>query len=596
MSELQIPKRQLRSVIESLKPALRPRVWEFVLGIILVLGSTACEIIAPILLGKGVDVAISHQGSREALIRVGILFLVVILIRSVTETFQGLVIQRTGQKVIHDLRTMVFEKIHSLPILYFDTHPTGRILTRVINDIKALSEMFTASISVLILDVMIILGSIVSMVVLNWKLALLVLVTFPLVFWTIWLFGSRLSEAYKRVRAKLAEVNAFLGENIGAISTIQRLGAEDIRFDKFHGIVDQHTKAQMESLKIYASVQPYANILNGVAMASLMGVGGYWAIKGEITLGVLVAFLAYLRNLYQPIRDLVEKYNTFLSAMVAADRVVSLLEEQSETLDCSDAYSSENIEGDTSVQFEMVSFRYPSRDNLALDKVSFHVGTGQALAIVGATGSGKSTIIRLLMRFYDPQSGQIQFAGKSLNEWNRQQLRKMIGVVQQEVYLFSGTVRDNLVLGRSYVEDELLRSQCQRTHFWDLIKNRGGLDMVIAEGGSNLSLGERQLLAFTRMWLFNPRVLILDEATASVDPISERYLMDAIREGVKGRTSIVIAHRLSTIQSCDSVLVVEKGKIAEWGTYQELIKKGGAFYQFHKIYSHQGERRNKLFT
>lgn len=596
MSELQIPKRQLRSVIESLKPALRPRVWEFVLGIILVLGSTACEIIAPILLGKGVDVAISHQGSREALIRVGILFLVVILIRSVTETFQGLVIQRTGQKVIHDLRTMVFEKIHSLPILYFDTHPTGRILTRVINDIKALSEMFTASISVLILDVMIILGSIVSMVVLNWKLALLVLVTFPLVFWTIWLFGSRLSEAYKRVRAKLAEVNAFLGENIGAISTIQRLGAEDIRFDKFHGIVDQHTKAQMESLKIYASVQPYANILNGVAMASLMGVGGYWAIKGEITLGVLVAFLAYLRNLYQPIRDLVEKYNTFLSAMVAADRVVSLLEEQSETLDCSDAYSSENIEGDTSVQFEMVSFRYPSRDNLALDKVSFHVGTGQSLAIVGATGSGKSTIIRLLMRFYDPQSGQIQFAGKSLNEWNRQQLRKMIGVVQQEVYLFSGTVRDNLVLGRSYVEDELLRSQCQRTHFWDLIKNRGGLDMVIAEGGSNLSLGERQLLAFTRMWLFNPRVLILDEATASVDPISERYLMDAIREGVKGRTSIVIAHRLSTIQSCDSVLVVEKGKIAEWGTYQELIKKGGAFYQFHKIYSHQGERRNKLFT
>jgi len=596
MTEAKPKKRALREVVRVLRPVLKPRFWEFGLGIVLVFGSTFCEIVAPILLGKGVDVAISSEGNRQALIRVGLLFLTVITFRALTETFQGLVIQRTGQKVIHDLRVLVFEKVHSLPILYFDSHPTGRILTRVINDIKALSEMFTASISVLVLDVMIILGSIISMLLLNWKLGLVVLVSFPLVFWTIWIFGSRLSEAYKKVRARLAEVNAFLGENIGAVGTIQRLGAEDSRFNKFEGIVDGHTQAQMASLKIYASVQPYANILNGFAMASLMGVGGYWAIKGEITLGVLVAFFAYLRNLYQPIRDLVEKYNTFLSAMVAADRVVALIEEPSEPIEKDRGSHFTANSGDTSVKFEGVTFRYPARDNLALDQVSFEVETGQSLAIVGATGSGKSTIIRLLMRFYEPQSGEIQFGGKSLANWNRQELRRQIGVVQQEVYLFSGTVRDNLSLGGEPFEDSFLESQCRKTHFWELIKNRGGLEMIVAEGGSNLSLGERQLLALTRMWVFNPRVLILDEATASVDPISERYLLSGIKEGVRGRTSIVIAHRLSTIQSCDSILVIDRGKVAEWGTYQNLIKKGGVFDQFHKIYSHQGERRNKIPT
>ena len=534
--------------------------------------------------------------SQDFSYHVGLLFLVVIVFRSITETFQGLVIQRTGQKVIHDLRVRVFEKIHSLPIFYFDTHPTGRVLTRVINDIKALSEMFTASISVLVLDVAIIIGSIGSMLMLNLRLGFVVLVTFPVVFWTIWKFGKKLSESYKQVRARLAEVNAFLGENIGAIGTIQRLVAESSRLQKFESIVEKHTEAQLKSLKIYASVQPCANVLNGIAMASLMGVGGYWAIHGKITLGVLVAFFAYIRNLFQPIRDLVEKYNTFLSAMVAADRVIALLEEPSELQDLYAQDDSKQVSTDTSVAFKDVSFHYPAHSALALDNVSFKLETGKSLAVVGATGSGKSTLIRLLMRFYDPQSGEIQFGGRPLCGWNRQELRKQMGVVQQEVYLFSGTVRDNLTLGRYGLSDQALKEKCEKSKFWEIIKNRGGLDMVVSEGGSNLSLGERQLLAFTRMWVFDPKVLILDEATASVDPISERYLLSAIKEGMKGRTSIVIAHRLSTIQSCDSILVMDQGRIAESGNYQSLIRKGGLFYQFHRIYSEQGERISRVET
>lgn len=589
-------RKNLIQVIRLLSPVLYPRRWEFSLGILFVLGSTLCEVLAPILLGKGVDVAIADHGNKNDLIHVGLLFLVVIVFRSITETFQGLVIQRTGQKVIHDLRVRVFEKIHSLPIFYFDTHPTGRVLTRVINDIKALSEMFTASISVLVLDVAIIIGSIGSMLMLNLRLGFVVLVTFPVVFWTIWKFGKKLSESYKQVRARLAEVNAFLGENIGAIGTIQRLVAESSRLLKFESIVAKHTEAQLKSLKIYASVQPYANILNGIAMASLMGVGGYWVIHGKITLGVLVAFFAYIRNLFQPIRDLVEKYNTFLSAMVAADRVIALLEEPSELQNLYAQDDTKQVSTDTSVAFKDVSFHYPAHSALALDNVSFKLETGKSLAVVGATGSGKSTLVRLLMRFYDPQVGEIEFGGRPLSDWNRQELRKQMGVVQQEVYLFSGTVRDNLTLGRNGLSDQALKDKCEKSKFWEIIKNRGGLDMIVSEGGSNLSLGERQLLAFTRMWVFDPKVLILDEATASVDPISERYLLSAIKEGMRGRTSIVIAHRLSTIQSCDSILVMEQGRIAESGNYQSLIKKGGLFYQFHRIYSEQGERIKQVET
>lgn len=591
MSDIHPKKRGLREVFETISPILRPRKNEFILGIVLVFGSTLCEVFAPILLGKGVDVAIAPNPEKIKLVRVAVAFLGVITLRAITETFQGLVIQRTGQKVIHDLRTKVFEKLHSLPINYFDSHPTGRLLTRVVNDIKSLSELFTASISVLILDVMIIAGSLISMIWLNWQLATVVLLTFPLVFWTIFNFGERLSESYKLVRARLAEINSFLGENIGAIATIQRLGAEEARYHKFHGIVELHTDAQMKSLVVYAAVQPYANILNGIAMASLMGVGGYWAIQGKITLGVLVAFFAYLRNLFQPIRDLVEKYNTFLSAMVAAERVVSVLQESGE--EQFDFAPEEQVEvcQDTTIKFDNVSFKYSSRDVLALEGVSFTVPSGKSVAIVGATGSGKSTIIRLLMRFYEPTQGQISFGGKDLNSLSPQNIRRQIGVIQQEVYLFSGTVRDNLTIGKTAWTDSHLEEVCRQTGLWELVKNRGGLNLIVFEGGSNLSLGERQLLAFTRTWLFNPRVLVLDEATASVDPISEKYLMSAIRAGVKDRTSIVIAHRLSTIKFCDYIVVMEKGRIAEQGTYQNLLKKRGLFFEFYQIYSHQGEKR-----
>jgi len=581
----------LTKTIRVLSPVLKPRVPDFTLGLVLVLCSTACEILAPYLLGKGTDIVIGQGAQNPKLVKISLAFLAVISARALTEAVQGWVIQKSGQKVIHDLRLLVFEKIHGLAVPYFDSHPTGRILTRVINDIKAVSELFTASISVLVLDVTIIIGSLISMFWMNPALASIVLVTFPLVFWTVWNFGEKLSEAYKKVRNRLSEVNAFLGENIAAVATIQTLNAEKYRTQTFDAIVYEHTQAQMKALKVYASVQPFANILNGFAMASLMWVGGVWAINGKITLGVLVAFFAYLRNLFQPIRDLVEKYNTFLTAMVAAERIVAVLDEKSESSDDLSTNSTDEKLTNTQIEFKNISFKYPARDSLALDDVSFSIEHGKSLAIVGATGSGKSTLIRLLLRFYQPSAGKIYLGGKELSQFDRKTLRRHLGVIQQEVYLFSGTIRANLTLGKKGISDSYLEEECRRTHLWNWIENRGGLDLMVFEGGSNLSLGERQLLACTRTRVFQPDVLILDEATASVDPISEKYLMSAIQEGLKGMTSIVIAHRLSTIKACDLIIVMSHGRIAEQGTYESLLRKKGLFFEFHQIYSLQGQRR-----
>lgn len=561
-------------------PVLRPYVPAFALGMILILLSTGTEMILPILVGKSVDAAIQGRAGLEALSRISLFYLAIILLRFVLDTVQAYVIQKTGQGVMHDLRVYLFAKIESLPVPYFDQNPTGRLLTRVMNDIKSLSELFTASFTVLALDAMVIVGTVFAMFFLHWKLAMVTLLSFPIVLLTIKIFGERLQKAYREVRRLLSEINSFLGENIGAVATIQRLVAEKNRMERFTGIVQLHQEAQLHSLKVFAMVQPYANGLNGIATATLIGAGGYWVIQGEIPLGTMVAFFGYLRNLFQPIRDLVEKYNTLLSAQVSAERVVRILDEKSERSE------GEVLIGDTSfsVTFDQVSFRYETRSQNAITDISFSVEEGKSLAIVGTTGSGKTTLIRLLLGFYEATRGSVCVGGLDVKQWDLKELRKKIGVVHQDIYLFAGSVRDNLTLGKEGVTEAFLIEQLKRVELWSFLEKRGGLDAVIYEGGTNLSVGERQLLSFARILIFNPPVLILDEATSSIDRILEKKVMVAVGELLKGRTSIVIAHRLSTIEKCDSILVVEKGRSAEIGTYDELLILNGVFKKFHEIY------------
>lgn len=577
----------IRSILRRLLPVVSPFRKRFAVGFVFICLSMAVEIVLPVILGWTVDAAIAPDKRRAVLLQLCTLYLCLIVVRAVLEGVQAYVIQATGESVTHRLRDILFAKIQSLPVSYFDKNPTGRLLTRVVNDIKSLSELFTASFSVLALDGMVILGTCVAMFLVDWRLALCVFLSFPAVILTIHHFGAQLAVAYRKVRRRLSEINAFLGENIGAIATIQRLRAERDRMEKFSGIVEAHFEAQMESLNVFARVQPITNTLNGLSMGILMAIGGYWVIKGEITIGVLVAFFGYIRNLFQPIRDLVEKYNTFLSSMMSAERIVGILNEKNEEEAGAPQSHTFLRPEECSISFRDVTFTYPMRRWPALGRVSFDLDAGKSLAVVGATGSGKSTLIRLLLRFYEPDSGEILFAGKPLREWGLADLRRQIGVIHQENFLFQGTVRENLCLGRADFSDDYLRSQCERAQLWPFIQARGGLDLQIHEGGSNLSLGERQLLAFARILVFDTKVLVLDEATASIDRALERRLMEAIREVIAGRTSIVIAHRLSTIRSCDKVVVIEHGAKVEEGTYDHLLHHNGLFAKFHEIHSRQ---------
>lgn len=574
-------------VIRKLWPLIREFRLRLLAGIGFIILTTGLDLLGPILIGKAADIVVASPANVDLLIRICLGFFFTILLKALSEMAQAFTIQTTGLLITQRLRLRVFERMIRFPMGYFDEHSSGRLITRVINDVKSLSELFTASMSVLALDVMVIIGTIVAMLLLDWQLASLVLLTFPIVIWAISFFGQRLSEAYRDARAKLSQINSFLGENISAMATIHRLGAQEARQSSFDGIVGEHQQALMKSIHAYAQVQPWANVLNGIAMATLMGIGGAWVIQGKVKVGILVAFLAYIRNLFQPIRDLVEKYNVVLSAFVSAERVAHVFDEpiEKDVLE-----SPPSISGPCGVVFQDVSFSYRTRSEKALNEVSFELQPGKTMAIVGATGSGKSTIARLLLRFYEPSQGKIQLGDVALEHWPRWALRQHVGFIPQDVYLFEGTVRDNLLLSNSSLSDSYLVEQCKKAQVWDRIEKRGGLDLFIVEGGQNLSLGEKQLLSFARMLVLNPEVLVMDEATASLDNAIEARLMVAIRELLKGRTALIIAHRLSTIESCDQVIVLEKGVLKEQGSIPELRKLRGLFDKYYQLYQEAPER------
>lgn len=579
---------RLTRLIRRLMPSLKHHRVALGASVVLITITTLLDVISPLWIGKAVDSAVNRDSA--ALMGNCKVFLALICLKAVLDSWLAYLIQTTGQRLMHGLRGELFEHILRLPVGYFDKNPTGRLLTRVMNDIKSLGELFTASLSVLVLDVLVIGSTVVAMLILDWRLGSAILLTFPGVVWVIVHFGELLNQGYQRVRLELSKMNAFLGENIAAIATIQRLGAESARGKKFNSIVDAHEAAQIESLTVYAKVQPFANVLNGVAMATLLGAGGIAVIRGEMTLGTVVVFLGYVRNLFQPIRDLVEKYNNYLSARIAAERIGQILDESAEDSTLGSRWDSgpgmrDGASGE--VVFDGVSFTYPGRNEFALSEISFQIAPKTSVAVVGPTGSGKSTLVRLLLRFYEPQMGGIFLYGHPVRDWNLGDLRREIGVVHQDVYLVEGTLRENLLLGTE-CSDEHLTERVHQSQLWEFIRDRGGLDMRVFEGGTNLSVGERQLVAFTRILVFNPPIVIFDEATASLDRDLEARLMLSVEEILAGRTSIVIAHRLSTIRQCDRVIVLEQGRVIQDGTYEGLSRARGLFREFLSFHEQKG--------
>lgn len=538
------------------------------LSFAVVLFATASDLAIPWLIGRITDTVAAHAAWADV-IRYSAVFLVAVGIRAVAEGFQGWGFQRAGQRLTRLLREALFDRVLKLPVEYYDTHASGKTATRILFDVRSIGDLFTASMSTLLLDAFVIVGTIVAMLLLDVKIAAVVLFSFPAVVFGIYWFGNRLASAYREARARLGETNAFLAETLPGALVIQQHAAQAERVARFRRLAEHYESAQREAIRTFSLLQPMSNGVNGFAVALLLGYGGYQVLEGHTSVGTIVAFLGYVKNLFQPVRDLIEKYNVFLSARAAAERVSAILVEPTEPPSTRTALEAVPDRAPLGVGAKELTFRYPN-GTLALDRVSFEVAPGRTLALVGATGSGKSSLAKLLVGFYRPTSGSLTVADRPVETWEPATLRQTIRLLPQENYLFAGTLRENLLLGETF-DDKVLRDVLEAAQLWSLFRGRGGLDLAVVEGGANLSAGERQLVALARVLLRPAPVLVFDEATASIDPESELRLQDALRVLLVRSTAILIAHRPSTLRLCEQVLRLEKGRVADSGNVEALL-------------------------
>lgn len=565
---------------------LRPYNWQVAGAVLMLVAASALELVGPWLTKIALDRAVpaADAGLLGVLAAV---FAGSLLLSALLEYARTLLTTWIGQRVMLDLRREVFGHLQKLELSFFDRNPVGRLMTRVTSDIEVLNEMFTSGVVTIFGDVFTIGAIVTAMLLLDWQLALVTFSVLPIVFLTAMLFRKKVREAYRDIRIRIARINAFLQERITGMSVVQLFGREEATASRFARINESHLQAHLRSITYYALFFPAIEILTAVAVALILWYGGMQAMGGTITIGVIAAFLQYVRRFFRPIQDLSEKYNILQNAMASSERVFRLLDREPAIRDRDGAVAPEAIEG--RIEFEDVWFRYPTEDAAeqaawVLEEISFVVEPGEKLAIVGATGAGKSTIVNLLMRFYEPQRGRILLDGTDIRELPVEGLRASMGLVLQDVFLFSAPAEENISLGRPGLDGERVRRAAERVGADRYIRRMpNGYDHILGERGSNLSVGERQLLSFARALAGDPRILLLDEATSSVDSEVEAQIERALGELMKGRTSLVIAHRLSTVKGADRILVLHHGRVREEGTHEELVRLGGLYARLYRI-------------
>jgi ATP-binding cassette subfamily B protein len=541
---------------------------------------SAAELAQPYLLKVAIDDYIL-RANWLGLTGVAALYAGVLAVLYGLRTAESYLMQLTGQRVIHDLRAAMFEHLLRLEAAFFDRNPVGRLMTRVLSDVEAVSEAFTSGLFAVVADVVTLTGVVAVMLWLDWRLALVTFAIVPVLAMAAGWFRLRARDAYREVRRRLARLNAFLQESLQGMSVIQLFARERQERARFEALTADYRRALFGSTVFEASLYASVEALGSVALALLIWYGGHQILAGTLTFGVLVAFIQYTSRFFLPIRDLGAKYTVMQSAMASAERIFGLLD-RAPAIVSPATPSVPNTAGGSAIRFHRVGFAYDRA--WVLRDCSFAIAPGEHVALVGATGEGKSTCARLVNRSYDVQRGRVEVDGVDVREWDVHRLRRRVGVVFQDTVLFAATVRTNLTMGVPAATAEDLERAVAGAGLPSLLASLpGGLDATLGERGANLSVGQRQLLAIARALVYNPPVLVLDEATSSVDPESEWLIRDALKRLLAGRTSLTIAHRLSTVQTADRVLVLHRGRIQEEGTHAALVRAGGLYARLWEL-------------
>ncbi len=609
--------------------------WLVAVALVAILLKAGADVLGPYLTKVAIDKYLaSHKEAHSLLDRflsprpltgiaqIAAMYVGLLLFSFLLEFAQTYIMQWTGQKVMFDLRSQIFRHLQRLHISFYDKNPVGRLVTRVTSDVDALNEMFTAGVVSIFEDIFVLLGILVIMLNMSWRLALITFAVLPVIFYATSIFRRKVRESYRRIRVAIARINAYLQEHVTGIVVLQLFNREERAYERFEKINRTHMDAFKDAIMAHAVYYPVVEVLSSIAIACVIWFGGNQVLRNFVTLGVLVAFMQYAQRFFRPIQDLSEKYNILQAAMASSERIFKLLDTP---VEITTPAIPKLPQGPGRIEFDHVWFSYrtiaqaaeeaaskgekvkvaavPANGNSGVEApaspafgldglqydwvlrdVSFTINPGDTVAIVGHTGAGKTTIISLLLRFYDVQKGAIRIDGVDIREMDVSDLRRRYGVVLQDPFLFSGTIANNIRLGTRWIEDESVEDAAEQVNVADFIRSLpGGFEEEVRERGSTLSTGQKQLISFARALAHNPRILILDEATSSVDTETEFRVREALTRMVEGRTSIIIAHRLSTIQRANKIIVMHKGQVREIGSHQQLLAQRGIYWKLYQL-------------